>query len=941
MAVEFNILGPVEIIAPDVTLSLPRRRERCLLAVLLWEVNRIVPAGRLAELLWDGHPPAAARPTLSSHVSRLRAALAGLAADGEGVELESANGGYRMIADPQSIDAHRFRALVDRAVAEDHPYDRINQLRTALELWRGPVADNAASEWLRDRLFADLEEQRLTAFEWMTSDGLSMGCVKVLPDLARTVNANPGHERLVGLFMRALCQAGRKVEALDVYDRTRAYLTGELGLDPGRALRELHQSILRDDLQVARHGQRIVGHFPVPRQLPAGMVGFAGRTVELEQLDSIVPDGAQSQVPGALAVIAGMPGVGKTTLAVHWAQRVASRFPDGQLYMNMRGFDAGRRSASTVETLRGFLSALDVPVEQLPESLSAQIGLYRSLVAGKRLLILLDNVMSTEQVRPLLPGAPGCVVVVTSRNQLFGLVATEGAYPIMLDVPDAEDAREILERRLGAERIAVDDGAANEIVALSGRLPLALTIVAAQASTRPCLPLRALAEELQDPGRLLDACSDVGEDVDIRAVYSGSYQTLSPESARLFRLLSLHVGPDVSVPVAVSLTRATVANVRRALAELARGHLVVESSPGRFGLHILTHAYAAELLTSIEKEAEVSAARECMLEHYLHTAYAGAMLLHPHRRPIVLTGPRSGVQPEKLSADDALEWFRAEREVLLELVSLAADQKSGVAPWQLVWAMAGALERHGRWRELEEAWQRALDAAQQTDDVPGQAVCHGGLAGVYITRNYVEKARSHAVRAREIFDRVGDRVGSARSLLDIGVVMEQSGHTADALEYLQQGLLAYKREGDVAGHARALTMISRVHAVRGEYHLSLEWGRSALALLEQINDRVGYVRALDNLGSSLQHVEEYPLAAHQLERALEIVRELGDKYREVDVLVHLGDVYFEMGKAQLAGEAWNSALAVSYEIGRKDIDGIQFRAVGQAEAVRSRHSGRS
>ncbi|WP_166354869.1 AfsR/SARP family transcriptional regulator [Phytoactinopolyspora limicola] len=926
MTVLFRILGPVEIEAPDGTLILPRRRERCLLAVLLWELNRVVPASRLAELLWDGEPPTSARQTLRSHVSRVRASLSSLPLDESSVELVSVGGGYRMAAEPDLVDAHRFRMLVDRALALDHPFERVNRLRSALDLWRGPAVDNAASDWLRDRLFTDLEEQRLRAIERLTTDGLTMGCENVLPELARTVSTYPGHEHLAGLLMRALYQAGRKAEALDVYDRTRVYLAGELGLDPGRALRELHQSILRDELPAVRPAQRVARRLPVPQQLPAGVVGFTGRHTELEALDAMLTADPKSGAAAGLAVVTGTAGVGKTALVVHWARQVVSRFPDGQLYVNMRGFDVGGTPVRPPDALRSLLEALDVSPEQLPNTMDAQVGLYRSVVAGKRLLIVLDNVHEAEQVRPLLPGDSGCVVVVTSRNQLSGLVATEGAHRLALGLPSFRDARELLERRLGRASVAVEAEAADEIVTRCARLPLALTIMAARAAARPCFALRALADELRDPGGLLDACSDVGTAADIRTVFSGSVQALSPHAGRLLRLFSVHVGDDMSASAAASLAGMTVAAVRRSLTELARGNLIVEVRPGRFSMHGLLRAYAGELLRLVHGEDDVQQARRRLSDHYVHTAHAAALLLHPHRPPIGLPEPALGVLPESFGYQDALEWFLCEGDVLLAVVAQAVEEGASGVAWRLVWAAADVVERQGLWEVWAPVQVKALDATRRHGDLAGQANMHREVARVHVARRAFVEAAAHAISARDIFGELADRVGEARARIDVGLVMLEMGDADEALLQLRQGLLGCQAVEDEAGHAEALSMIGRLHATLGEHELALEHARSALTLQHQLGDAIGQVKTLECIGRSLRHTKEHTLAVSYYERALALARQQRDRHREVDILIQLGDVYVESGLTELVMETWQQAITVSEEIGRADIHDIRARS---------------
>jgi len=348
------------------------------------------------------------------------------------------------------------------------------------------------------------------------------------------------------------------------------------------------------------------------------VASFVGRSGHLRALDALLQDQGAAPTAVVISAIAGMAGVGKTALAVHWAHRVAGRFPDGQLYVNLRGFDPGGAGLDPGQALHGFLEAFGVPPARIPEDLAAQSGLFRSLLAGKRMLVLLDNARSAEQVRPLLPGSPGCLAIVTSRDKLAGLVATEGARPLALDLLTAADARDLLARRLGADRVAAEPAAIACIIAACARLPLALTIAAARAATSPTFPLAAIAAELREAASALDPF-DAGESAtDVRTVFSWSYRALSAPAARMFRLLGLHPGPDVAVTAAASLAAVPPGQARALLAELTRAHLLAEHAPGRYAFHDLLRAYASELASAQECPADRASAVHRLLDHYLH-----------------------------------------------------------------------------------------------------------------------------------------------------------------------------------------------------------------------------------------------------------------------------------------------------------------------------------
>jgi len=558
--------------------------------------------------------------------------------------------------------------------------------------------------------------------------------------------------------MTALYRSGRQADALAAYQRLRGTLDAELGLVPGPALRDLETAILRQDPaldaplpiavslagpapSVASAGAAVT--VPGPAQLPPPVAAFAGRGAELARLDALRPGPDGDAV---IAVIAGTAGVGKTTLAVHWAHRVAAHFPGGQLYVNLRGFDpAGPAAAEGLgqsgatdpgQALRGFLDAFAVPPERIPARLEDQVALYRSLLAGRRVLVLLDNARDAEQVRPLLPAAPGCLTVVTSRSHLTGLVAGLGAHPLHLDLLPPGEARELLARRLGRGRVSREPDAVEEIIAGCARLPLALTITAARAAASPAFPLAAVAADLREAGHVLDPF-DVGDAAtDVRAAFWSSYWGLSDDAARLFRLLGLHPGPDVTTGAAASLAGITPDRARGLLGELARGYLLAEQRPGRYACHDLLRAYAAEQAQSAEDEAARQAAVSRLLDHYLHLACAAATQIDPFFAPAVpapatAAAPATPVAPAApvssqaapaapATTEEALAWFAAERAGLLGAVALAADAGLAGHAWRLAWALSTFLLRRGFWSDHATACQAGLAPPAGRATPPGR-----------------------------------------------------------------------------------------------------------------------------------------------------------------------------------------------------------------------------
>ncbi|MGD0560790.1 MAG: BTAD domain-containing putative transcriptional regulator [Streptosporangiaceae bacterium] len=507
-AVEFRLLGPVQVRAGGRLVNVGAARQRCVLAVLLLNANRPVSADQLVERVWgDGPLPDHPRKAAQVYVSLLRRALASV----EGVAISRHSAGYLIDVDEQYVDAHEFRALIDQARAARQDADAMALFERALALWRGEALSTLDTPWINVARVT-LDKERQAAERDLTDLQLREGRHGVL--LARLSAWAEQHtldERLAGQLMLALHRSGRQADALHHYRQLRERLADELGADPSHAIQRLHQQILTDDpaltLFPSQHDEDPSGArmTVVPRQLPAGIAHFTGRADALKILDALA--GRVGATAGAvvITVIDGTAGIGKTALAVHWAHRHADRFPDGQLYVNLRGFDPAGTLVPAPAAIRGFLGALGVPPPQIPAALEEQAGLYRSLLAGRRMLIVLDNARDPEQVRPLLPGAAGCLVLVTSRSRLTSLVALQGAHPVTLDLLTLDEARDLLARRLGAERAAIEADALDGLIELCARLPLALNIIAARAAAHPDVPLTALTGQLRETHQRLDA----------------------------------------------------------------------------------------------------------------------------------------------------------------------------------------------------------------------------------------------------------------------------------------------------------------------------------------------------------------------------------------------------------------------------------------------------
>ena len=647
----------------------------------------------------------------------------------------------------------------------------------------------------------------------------------------------------------------------------------------------------------------------VPRQLPATVRDFTGRAAELARLTEVL-DRAGDGAPGTVVIsaIGGTAGVGKTALALHWAHRVADRFPDGQLHVNLRGFGpAGAAAAMPDEAIRTFLVALGVPPDLVPPTADAQAGLYRSLLGDKRVLVVLDNARDEQQVRPLLPASPGCLVVVTSRNQLSGLAAADGARLLSLDVLAPAEAVTLLTARIGAERCTAEPEATAQLAARCGCLPLALAVAAARAVERPRFPLSALAAELRDAAGRLDALDAADPAASVRTVFSWSYDQLDAGAARLFRLLGLHPGPDIGVPAAASLAGLDQPGTRRHLNALARAHLVAEHSPGRYALHDLLRAYAVDLARG-EPGEEGRTATDRLLDHYLHTAHAAMLAIESTEWPLPLTAPAPGASPEPIACyQEGMAWFQAEQQVLLAVTALAAgipDRRG----WQLPWTMSHFLSRTADVPDWVATQRAALDTATRLGDLCGQAESLRLLgSALFIEGDLVESSGLHE-RSLALYKQLGNPRGEAKIHHMLFIRDGRRLRLFSSLRHSKQALSLFRSIGDKGGEMEALATLSWFHSLTGSHGRATELCWQVLTLLKETSFPTVEGVVWGNLGFIAYKRQDFREAARCYERTIGIYQEIGFVGGEVTALYALGDARQCAGEESLAREAWERAL---------------------------------
>lgn len=664
-----------------------------------------------------------------------------------------------------------------------------------------------------------------------------------------------------------------------------------------------------------------------PHQLPANTRQFVGREQELRELMGLL-DGARRTGTVVITALDGSAGIGKTTLALHWAHRVKDEFPDGQLHVNLRGFDP-REPMDAGQALHGFLQALGVDANAIPVDLDSRAALYRSLLAERRMLIVLDNARSSDHVRPLLPASASCVVLITSRRRLDGLTVREGAYRIALDVLSRVDAMALLAARVGARRLEAEPAAAAELIELCARLPLALSIAAARAAGQPGLPLSALVGELRDERHRLDVL-DLGDtDLSLRAVFSWSITVLSPAAAKLFRLLGVHPGPDIDLYACGALagTTSRARELLNELNELTGAHLIAEYVPGRFRFHDLLRAYATEQSAQDEYAGERAEAAETILKFYLHLALLADRIIQPCRDGVVRDAEDEirFDAPEFTTYRDGIAWFAEETGTLLALVTFAADHGFATYAWQLAWACTTFLRRTSRWNERVMVHRTALAATRRSGDRMGEATALRHLAPAIARLGHHDEALGYLREAAEIFASLDDDKGAVSAHLSWVRVFEAQQNHVKALDHARQAWRLVRDGDDLLALGSALTAMGKQLSLLGRQAEALPLSVEALGYYSTLGHPEGEADVLLNIGEIEQRLGHHEQALSRYQRSLDIDRSLGDRYWEAVALDHLGDALLATDDRPSAEYAWRQSLAIFIEVRRLEADRVRAK----------------
>jgi DNA-binding SARP family transcriptional activator len=944
----FAVLGPMRVTDRGSTRPVIGARQRILLAALLAHASQPVSRDQLAEIVWDGAAPERAATTLRTYLMRLRRDLGPQAAS----RVLTRDRCYLVEVGPGEFDVLDLESLFREAGAAVRAADwaaAAKHAHLALALWRGTPLADVPSQTLRDSWLPRLDQQRVQLTEWSIEADLHLGRhEQLVPQLRQLIAEHPVRERFHAQFMQTLMACGRQAEALAAYQDARKVLVEELGIEPGPELRDLQARILAGDSDLAASAANPLSltalpatapssdSVPVsapvaaviPRQLPTAARHFTGRREELEQIIGLLQPQSTDGAGGTVVICAidGMAGVGKTALAVHVAHRLSERFPDGQLFIDLHGHTQGHRPREPGQALEWLLRALEVPAARIPEDAEARAALFRQRLAGTRTLIVLDNALDEAQVRPMLPGQSGCLVLVTSRRRLKGL---DDARSLSLDLLPPDDAATLLRAVAGSDHISAEDPMLAEIVQLCGRLPLALRIAGALLRHRPAWSPEHLAGRLRDQRRRVASLSDGERDLSV--VFDLSYIDLGCAHGLLFRRLGLLPGPDADAYAAAALLECDPRAATGLLEDLVDHNLLIAHAPGRYRLHDLMRAHAAALADT-DPQPDRDTALDRLLHYYAHTAQTASDLIarYPRSAPV---GPVPAHVPALHDPEAAWAWLRAERDNLEAAYTHARTHALEGHAVALAAGLAEILHTDGPYTRALELHEAATATAQRHGWPTAQATALADLALVRRLVGDLPGAGDALTRALEIFCAIGDRRGEAVALSVLGTARLLAGDLPGADDALTRALEIFCTIGDRRGEASALNNLGDLRLQAGDLPRAGDAFTRALEIYRVVGDRHGEAVTLNNLGNARLLAGDLLAAGDALTRALEIYRALSNSRDEAIALNNLGDVRLAAGDLPGADRAITRALEIFRAIGNRRGEASALNNLGNARRL--------
>jgi len=904
MGTQFRLLGNIEAHVDGRPVPLGYAQLRAVLAVLLVEVNRVVPVDALVDRVWGTRAlPRRPRSGVQHHVTLLRRTLAAI--PDTGITWEAP--GYRLTADPATIDLHEFHRLHEQARASADDPDAMALFTRALRHWGGEPFAGAHTPWF-DTARATLVREYHAAQQDLTDLRLRDGQHgALLPELFDQTRQQPLDERLAGQYVLALYRSGRQAEALEHYQRVRRLLADELGTDPSPSLQELHQRILTADPTLAVDGRATTDPVATTAMfsMRADIATFTGRGAELEILiDAVLATrGAASAI--AIHTVNGMPGVGKTAFSVHAAHRLADRFPDGNIFIDLLGHTPGQQPLTPGAALESLLRAAGVDPKQIPPTVADRARLWRDRLAGKRVLLVLDDAADHDQIRPLLPGTAGNLVLITSRHRLPAL---DGVAPLTLDVLPSDQGLALLVRVSG--RAPLDTGMAR-IVTCCGHLPLAITLAGAQLRGHPAWSAGYLADLLAVEHERLEHL-DVG-DRSVRAAFDMSFRHRPTEQQLLFRLLGVHPGPDIDAFATAALMSCSVREARHGLAGLHADHMIEETAPGRYRLHDLLRVYARTLATELDHRD----ALDRVLAYYQYTVrMANTHLPESHVSPLppITTEPMPAPSLDSPSA--AHEWLAAELSTLIACVQHTAGANP-LAAGQLATALHPFLRGSGYLDHAMDIHQTVLTAARSGDDQVGQANALTDLGDVWHLTGEYAAASDDLTRALDIYTTMDNKLGQANALAKLGRVRYSQSEHAAATDNLTRALELYTETGNQPGQANALLGLGDMQYLTAQWDAATDSLTRALDLFTAMGNRLGQANARTYMSFMQYQQGEYAVATDNLTSALDLYTAIGNRVGQANALANLGRVQYQQGEHAAAADSQTRALDLFAAMGNR------------------------